>query len=204
MAGVTGTTGATVSLARRNKTGKVQPAPELVSAPSRMANEVTIARLHSSARRLVLPAIAFIGIIALACYFTGRLPMAWENSALPFVAITLTVFLSLFPFLFWLNRVYVITTRRVILKRGFFVRVRHELLLTRGYDVVLSRGPLQTIAGSGTISINTGNDQPTVLRDVPQALLVQATLADLMEYSQHAPATKRQQDIAATRRPFDP
>lgn len=166
--------------------------------------EAVIARLHSSARRLILPVLLLIAIGAGTGYLYGNLPESWENLALPFVAATLTLFVVVFPYLFWLSRVYVITTRRVVLKNGFFTRERRELLHTRGYAVTLRRGPLQLIFGSGDIRIDSGADAQTVLRDVPRALLVQATLADLMENSTHVTGTPRQQQLEATRRPFDP
>lgn len=165
--------------------------------------ETVIARLHTSGRRLILPAVLLVLIAGATAYLYGNLPEQWENLALPFVAATVVLFVVLFPYLFWLSRVYVITTRRVVLKSGFFTRERQELMHTRGYAVTLRRGPLQFMVGSGDIRIDSGADRPIVLRDVPRAALVQATLADLMENSTHV-ATTRQQQLDATRRPFDP
>jgi membrane protein YdbS with pleckstrin-like domain len=178
---------------------------EAIPAPKRGSTaEQTVARMHSSARRLFWPALAVAAVSAGYGYAAGRLPEPWENSALPFVALALVVLLGLIPYLLWLSRVYTITTRRLVVRSGFMIRSRQEVLLTRGFDVTMRRGPLQTLAGSGTLFIDTGGEDPVVLRDVPSAKLVQATLADLMEHSHNAPGTKRQQQIAATRRPFDP
>lgn len=175
-----------------------------VAAPSRSQAEHVIARMRPSARRLTLPVLGLLVIAGAAGYFAGNLSTEWENVALPFAAATAVVFVTVFPFLFWLSRTYVITTRRIVIKRGFFFRSRQEMLLTRGYDVTVRRGPLQSLFRSGDIVINTGLDEPLILRDVPNAHLVQAALADLMEYSTNVIGSKRQQDIAATRRPFDP
>jgi hypothetical protein len=50
------------------------------------------------------------------------------------------------------------------------------------------------------VQINTGLDHPVVLRDVPNADLVQAALHDLMEESQNSVSTHRQQEAS---RPSD-
>jgi hypothetical protein len=48
--------------------------------------------------------------------------------------------------------------------------------------------------GSGDVRINTGLEHPVVLKDVPGADLVQATLHDLMELSLNPIASRRQQE----------
>jgi membrane protein YdbS with pleckstrin-like domain len=202
MASGAGTTDAAVGQSRR---GRSAAPAEAIGAPKRGSTaENVVARMHSSARRLILPALAVLAVCGATGYFAGRLPEPWENAALPFVALALVVLLGLLPFLVWLGRVYTLTTRRIVLRSGFFVHSRQEVLLTRGYDVTLRRGPLQALAGSGDILVNTGGEDPVVLKDVPSAAQVQAALADLMELSTHVVGTKRQQQIAATRRPFDP
>ena len=96
------------------------------------------------------------------------------------------------PLLTWLGRRYTITTRRIVLRRGFFVRVRQELLHSRGYDITVRKNALQSMFGSGNVQINTGLERPIVLRDVPNADLVQSALHDLMEQSMNPIAARRQ------------
>lgn len=202
MASGAGTTDAAVGQSRRGRSGAPS---EAIGAPKRgSTSENVVARMHSSARRLVPSAIAVLAVCGATGYLTGRLPEQWQNAALPFVALGLVVLVGVLPFLVWLGRVYTLTTRRIVLRSGFVVRRRQEVLLTRGYDVTLRRGPLQAMAGSGDILVNTGAEEPVVLKDVPAASQVQAALNDLMELSTHVVGTKRQQQIQATRRPFDP
>ena len=202
MASGAGTTDASVGSARR---GRSTSTVEAIAAPKRGSTaEHTVARMHSSARRLVWPALAVVAVVGGYGYAAGRLREPWQNTALPYVALALVLLLGVVPYLHWLSRVYIITTRRLVVRSGFVIRSRQEVLLTRGFDVTMRRGPLQALVGSGTLFIDTGAEDPVVLRDVPSAKLVQATLADLMELSHNAPGTKRQQQIAATRRPFDP
>ena len=155
--------------------------------------ERVLARLRPHARVLTLPSIALIAIAGAVGYFGGVLDEPWQGTALYAVAGLAIVLFWLLPLLAWLSHRYVITTRRLILRRGLGVRVRQELLHSRGYDVSVSRGPLQTLFRSGDVRINTGLEAPVVLKDVPNADLVLAALQDLMEASGNPMASRRQQ-----------
>ncbi|WP_210480553.1 PH domain-containing protein [Naasia sp. SYSU D00948] len=197
--------GVTDAASRHSRRGRSSAPVEPIPAPKRGSTEEhPVARMHSSARRLVLPALVLVAASAAGGFLAGRLPEPWQNQALPFVLVAAVLLLAVVPFLVWLTRVYTITTRRLIVQSGVVVRRRQELVLSRDFDVTMRRGPLQAMAGSGDVFVDTGTDRPVVLKDVPDAALVQAALADLMELSTRAPGTPRQQAIAATRRPFDP
>jgi uncharacterized membrane protein YdbT with pleckstrin-like domain len=135
-------------------------------------------------------------IVAAGGYFYGQFPEEWENLGVLVGAALLALLLWLLPLFAWLGRNYTITTRRIVLRSGFLVRVRQELLHSRGYDVTVRKNALQSVFGSGDVLVNTGLDRPVVLKDVPRADLVQAALHDLMEASQNAVATHRQQDAS--------
>jgi uncharacterized membrane protein YdbT with pleckstrin-like domain len=104
--------------------------------------------------------------------------------------------LWLLPLVAWLGTRYTITTRRIVLRHGFFVRIRQELLHSRGYDIVVRKNAMQSLFGSGDVRINTGLEHPVVLRDVPGADLVQSVLHDLMERSLNPIAARRQAESA--------
>jgi uncharacterized membrane protein YdbT with pleckstrin-like domain len=158
--------------------------------------ESVVARLRPHGRALFWPTVALLLIVGATTYFFGRFPEEWENLALLGVAALLALLLWIVPLLLWLGRNYTITTRRIILRSGFIVRVRQELLLSRGYDVTVRKNGLQSVFGSGDVQINTGLERPVVLRDVPGADLVQAALHDLMEANQSMIAAHRQQDAS--------
>ncbi len=159
--------------------------------------EAVVARLRPHSRRLVFPSLALIVIAVLTGYFYGSLPETWQNLLLLASAALLVILLWLAPLLAWLGSHYTITTRRVVLRTGFFVRVRQEMLHSRGYDVTVRKGALQSIFGSGNVEINTGLEHPVVLKDVPHADLVQSALHDLMERSLNPVAARRQQSQSA-------
>jgi len=162
--------------------------------------ERVVARLRPHGRALFWPSFLLILVAGAAGYFQGSFPLPWENAIVPVAAALLIVVLWLLPLLSWLGKRYIITTRRIIFRRGFFVRVRQELLHSRGYDVTVRKSMLQSMFGSGDVEINTGLDNPVVLKDTPNADLVQGALHDLMEASINPIAARRQ---AADSRPSD-
>ncbi len=156
--------------------------------------ETVVARLRSHGRALFWPALALVVVAAAMGYLSGRFDDEWQNLAVIVVGLVLILLLSLLPLVAWLGRNYTITTRRIVLRSGILVRSRQELLHSRGYDLTVRRNGLQSMFRSGDVRINTGLDKPVVLRDVPSADLVQATLHDLMEQSMGAVATRRQRE----------
>lgn len=142
-----------------------------------------MARLRRSARSLTGPALLFLVI----CYGTGylwnRLPAPWLNSALPIVALGAAIAFCLVPLLLWMNRVTIVTTKRLITRRGFVVRESTEFVLGRGSRMTLRRGPFQLLAGSGDVIVHAGAQGTMILRDVPHARLVHQAVAQLIEGS---------------------
>jgi uncharacterized membrane protein YdbT with pleckstrin-like domain len=136
---------------------------------------------------MFLPTVWLIAIAGAAGYFGGSFPEEWQNSAVLIGAAVLAVFGWFIPLVSWLSTNYTITTRRVIVRTGVLVRSRQEALHVLGYDVTLRRNVLQALFRSGDVLINTGLDHPVILRDVPAAALVQATLHDLMESNRPGP-----------------
>jgi membrane protein YdbS with pleckstrin-like domain len=166
--------------------------------------ERVLARLRPHARVLTLPSLALIAIAGAVGYFGGVVEEPWQRTALYAAAGLGVVLFWLLPLLNWLSHRYIITTRRLILRRGLGVRVRQELLHSRGYDVSVSRGPLQTLFRSGDVRINTGLEAPVVLKDVPNAGLVLAALQDLFEASGNPMASRRQQYESHPGQPGNP
>lgn len=164
------------------------------TGPGANAPETVVARLRPHSRALVWPTLALLVAVVGGAYFTGRFDEAWINIAVAVGAVIGAVFAWLVPVLAWLGRNYTITTRRIVLRSGFLVRLRQELLHSRGYDVTVRKSALQSMVGSGDIIINSGLDRPVVLRDVPDANLVQEALHDLMESSFTQVSSRRQRE----------
>ena len=154
--------------------------------------EHLVATLRSHGRAMFWPSVVLIGCMGATAYFYGSFPETWQNIVVLMTGVLLIIALWLLPLLAWLGRRYTITTRRIVLRRGFFVRVRQELLHSRGYDITVRKNAFQSMFGSGDVQINTGLEHPVVLRDVPGADVVQGALHDLMERSINPIAARRQ------------
>lgn len=159
--------------------------------------ERVVARVRRHARMLILPAVLLIATAGATAYALGVLPEAWQRIAVAVVALAVVLSGSFLPFLAWLTRRATITTRRIILRSGVFVRIRQELLHSRGYDVTVRRSWAQGAFGSGDVLINTGHDHPVVLRDVPRPQLVQAALEQLMDDAHTQIAHRRRAEQSA-------
>jgi uncharacterized membrane protein YdbT with pleckstrin-like domain len=130
------------------------------------------------------PSLALIIIAGATGFLFGRFAEAWQNLAVLAIGALGILLLWFFPLVGWLAGNYTITTRRTILRSGVLVRTRQEVLHSRSHDVTVRKSGLQTLFSSGDVLINTGLDRPVVLRDVPNADLVQAALHDLIEAAQ--------------------
>jgi uncharacterized membrane protein YdbT with pleckstrin-like domain len=146
--------------------------------------ERVVARLRGHARRMFWPSIALIVICGAAAYF-GSAFEGWAAWSVWAAALLLAIFLFLLPLGSWLTTRYTVTTRRLIVRSGLFVRERRELLHSRGYTVTLRTSWFQSLFRSGTIIID-GLDEKTVARlhDIPRAAVVKEALHDLMENGQ--------------------
>ena len=166
-----------------------------MSSPAQDSERI-VARLRPHGRVLFWPSLILIASTTAMAYFTGSFPEAWQNIAVFGGGVLAILVLWLLPLVAWLGTRYTITTRRVVLRRGFFVRTRQELLHSRGYDIVVRKNAMQSLFGCGDVRINTGLEHPVVLRDVPSADLVQGVLHDLMERSLNPIAARRQAESA--------
>ena len=163
--------------------------------------ETVVARLRPHSRALFFPTVALLADVGAVSFFAGSFPQAWMNLLLLAVGALLALLLFVVPVLRWSAQNDIITTRRIVIRSGVLVRSRQELLHSRGYDVTVRQAGLQLLFRSGDVLINTGLEHPIVLKDVPDADLVQAALHDLMEASLNQIGARRQQ--APTRYPDD-
>lgn len=161
------------------------PPPAQLSEP-----EVIVLRIRPHGRRLLFPALAVAAIAAATGFWVGALPEEWMNVLAGLGAAVLAVVLGLLPLVSWLTCRTVITSRRVIVRGGLFVRHRSEVQLSRVREVRTRRGMLQRMWGASDIDLMFGAEAVT-LQDVPGAADVAEALQDLMERN-YAHATRAQ------------
>lgn len=149
--------------------------------PARLAqSEVIVLRVRPHGRRLLLPAVVACGISAAAGFWVGGLPAGWMNLIAGVGAIVLVLGVGVLPLLSWLTHRTTVTSRRVIVRRGLFVRHRSEVDLSRVREVRTRRNLLQRLWGAGDIDLMVGTEV-VAMRDVPGVEVVADALHDLME-----------------------
>lgn len=158
-----------------------------------IAGEQVIARLRRHARILFVPAVVTIAVCSGVGYGSGFVDGTLWGILLWSGAAAVVVLVGLLPYVFWLTRRYTMTDRRLIVRHGFFVRVRQDLLHSRGYDITVTKTWVQSMFRSGTVRINSGLEHPVVMKDVPRVDQVQAALTQLMEQAQNIVSIRRQQ-----------
>lgn len=143
-------------------------------------SEAVVARLRPHARAIIVPTALLVLVAAMVGFLGGVLTQTWQLVTMAVAGLAL-LFGWLLPLLRFAARNYTITTRRIVVRSGIVVRVRQELLLSRGSDVTVRKSPIQSLLGSGDVIVNAGYESTVILHDVPSANLVQAALHDLME-----------------------
>lgn len=156
----------------------------LTPAPGVEAPELLVARFRPHARRLFWCALVLIVVAAAVGYFYGNMPAGLENWTLLTAAGAVVFLLVVLPLAVWRAHVYIITTRRVIERRGLFRRRRRELAHVRGYSVKVRRGAIPRMFKAGTLVLDNGIDPPMRLANVPTVDLVHEALVDQVEVSQ--------------------
>jgi uncharacterized membrane protein YdbT with pleckstrin-like domain len=150
--------------------------------------ERVIARLRPHARAMFWPSLALIAGCGGVGYFGSSLTDTWAPLLVWAGGALVIVVVFLLPLAHWLSIRYTITTRRIILRSGFFVRTRHEILHSRGYDITVTSTWLQSAFRTGTLRLKRGADGTIVVRDVPHVEIVQAALHDLLENARNLTA----------------
>ncbi len=153
-------------------------------APGAATPELRVARFRAHARRLVWPALLTIAVAGAVGYFSGNLPAPFTDVMLWAAAGLLVVLLGVLPYLKWASHTYTVTTRRVIETSGLVRRRRNELSHARGYAIRESRGPIQRLWGTGTLTLSNGLDPALTLTNIPAVSLVHEVLVDQVEVSQ--------------------
>ncbi|WP_258566694.1 PH domain-containing protein [Leucobacter luti] len=170
-----------VSRSARSLTAEVDsvlgPPPASYSQP-----EVVVLRFRSHGRRIVLPVLWLVGVAVVAGYWVGRLPELWMNVTAGAAAIVLGCAFGVLPILGWLAGRTTVTTRRVIVRRGLFVRHRSELPLARVREVRQRKSLGQRLWGTGSIELLHGAER-LLLENVPGAAETTEAMQELMERS---------------------
>jgi uncharacterized membrane protein YdbT with pleckstrin-like domain len=160
--------------------------PGRVPFPDRLLtdDEEVVRHLHPHALAVVRPVLVLLVLVGAASFTAAALPAGPHQGALRSVvtgaAVVLGLVLGARPLLRWAATHYVLTTGRLLVRRGVLVRRGRDLPLSRITEVGYRQTPGQRLLRSGTVVVETGGDAAVVLDRVPRCETVVALLHDLL------------------------
>jgi len=151
--------------------------------------EQLVCELHAHGKALIGPALVLVGGCSAASFLAATIPAG--SAQLPLRLIIAAVALgavlrwAVWPFLRWYTTTYVLTTRRLVMRKGVLARQGHDLPLWRVTDVSFTRTLGQRLLGCGTLVIETaGGQEPLVVADLPLVEQVQLEMYRLTDHDQ--------------------
>jgi uncharacterized membrane protein YdbT with pleckstrin-like domain len=133
-------------------------------------------------------ASVLIGLLLLAVliYVTWLTPDDTTGNWIQWISVGLgvliAVFLVILPILRWLTTRYVVTTHRVLVRRGVVTKTGKDITLSKITDVSFERTLLDRLTGSGTLRIESAGDSPDeTFRAIPRSDRVQQVINRLID-----------------------
>jgi uncharacterized membrane protein YdbT with pleckstrin-like domain len=153
-------------------------------------DEEIVEHLHPHWITLVGPVFIFIVVCALSGVAIAFLPDSTTDHsahqylllAILLVALLLMLWLVLLPVIRWRSTHYVITSHRVLIRRGVLNHVGRDITLARINDVAYEQSIWDRIVRSGSLTIESaGEHGQETLVNIPRANEIQQTLNRLVE-----------------------
>lgn len=141
-------------------------------------DEEVVLDLHPHWKRILLPVLLVPIVVGIATYVVFlvphgslRAPLRWGIVG---VAAIVLLRLSVWPWVKWQTTRYVLTTRRVVIRKGVFGRSGRDIPLTRVNDVSFRHTFVERLLRCGTLTIESAGEHGQVeLPEVPDVELVQ-------------------------------
>ncbi|MBC7679823.1 MAG: PH domain-containing protein [Pseudorhodobacter sp.] len=144
--------------------------------------EEVVLDLHPHWKRLALPVLVLLVVLGLTGFLLAQVSDQVGQLAIVGVAAVLLVLFVVVPFLRWRTTLFVITTRRVVVRTGVLSRQGRDVPLSRINDVTFSHDLVERLLGCGTLVVESAGERGQVtLTEVPRVETVQRTLYDLVE-----------------------
>ncbi len=144
--------------------------------------EDVVLDMHPHWKRLVLPLLSLVVVLALAGYLLAVVGDGRLQVVVAVAAVVLLVAFTVVPFLRWRTTLFVVTNRRVVVRTGVLARQGRDVPLSRINDITFSHSLFERILGCGTLVVESAGERgQVVLTEVPNVEQVQRTLYDLVE-----------------------
>ncbi|MFD1212430.1 PH domain-containing protein [Arthrobacter sp. GCM10027362] len=154
--------------------------------------EQVIVVTHPQARTLFWPFLALLLVLLAGGFCSGRITreqhIAWVaewqtllQAAVLVAAGVLALRMFAMPLLRWWSTLYVLTNRRLLVRRGWGRRSEQEARLSAIHEVHLEQTLLQRMLRSGNLRAEAGPGRFAWLQDVPEVHRFRALVARAVE-----------------------
>ena len=145
-------------------------------------DEEVVLRLHPHWKMLVRPVLVFLVTVGVGAYLAAITDTAGVRYAIAGIVALVLVLFTVAPFLRWRTTHFVVTTHRVLIRRGILSRSGRDVPLSRINDVSFEHSFFERMLGCGTLVVESAGERgQVVLADVPRVERVQGQLYQLME-----------------------
>ncbi|MFV0461845.1 MAG: PH domain-containing protein [Nostocoides sp.] len=149
-------------------------------------DEQVVKELHPHWLTVVVPALVGLVIASAVIAAVVLTPDTGNWNILQAVVLAagliLLVWSVLVPFLRWRTTHYVITSHRVMVRRGILTKSGKDIALTKITDVGFTQTLLDRLIGAGSLRIESAGDSPDEeLKDIPDSDDVQQLINHLIE-----------------------
>lgn len=169
------------------------PAVKLPADVRLSPGEEAVFLLRTHPKVLFIPACLWLlwtaAAVAVYQFVPRDLGQGWVQIGLQLLTFCLAVHYTYWPVLQWRKRVYVVTTKQLLVREGVLYKKSLSSQLARVSDIHVERGILDRIFRCGTlVMVNSANGDALnsnriVFSDVPHALHVEQKLKDMVYHS---------------------
>lgn len=149
-------------------------------------NEKVVRSIHPHWLTVFVPCVAAVIIVALAIFISWITPptSGWDTFQWIVVAIAviLLIVFTVVPFLRWRTTHYVITTHRVMVRRGILAKSGKDIALSKITDVSFHQSIWDRIIRAGSLHIESAGDSPDEnINNIPHSNDVQQLVNRLVD-----------------------
>lgn len=145
-------------------------------------DETVVLDTHPHWKTLVFPTLALLATCLAAGFLLAVVDDDIGRYVILGVAALLVILFFVVPFLRWRTTLFVITTKRVVVRSGILSRTGRDVPLSRVNDVTFSHNLLERMLRCGTLVVESAGERGQVqLTEVPRVEQVQRTLYELAE-----------------------
>ncbi|GII75477.1 membrane protein [Sphaerisporangium rufum] len=151
------------------------------------AGERVVLSFHPHWKRLVLPVLALLLVVAASSAAFYFIPVDYEYAGYAWIAVAVVSVVALtlwsfLPYLRWKTTSYTLTTHRFNISTGVLSKSTDDIPLAKVNSVSSDQSVAERLLGCGTLVVESASDRGEItLRDIPRIQAVRAELFRLVE-----------------------